>query len=165
MVNRCYYIALGGTNCFILLFRSWEVEHCAFCQAARFCIANLMAAEEPPACSELVWRVIFSVEWVHFSCWVSMAYLWAQQGHYLTLPTYHQGILLFTWRETAFVAIWTLLLQCFPCPRNGDLQWGPDGGVGEGRGDQSHFAKIKRLSPSLVCYCFQYSLCSDLLRA
>ena len=36
-----------------------------------------------------------------------MAYLWAQQIHYLTLPPPNQGILLFTWRETGFVAIWT----------------------------------------------------------
>ena len=35
------------------------IEHHACCQAARFCIANLMTAQEPPVCSELVWRVIF----------------------------------------------------------------------------------------------------------
>lgn len=52
----------GDQSCFILSFRSLEVEHQACCQAARSCIANLTAAQEPSGLSKLVWGFIFSVE-------------------------------------------------------------------------------------------------------
>lgn len=169
MVNQCYYIAHGGTNCFILLFTSLEVEHHACCQAARSCTANLRTAHEPPACSELVSAgSFFSVEWVHFS-WLGFHGIPLGPARSLfdaPSPAPRDSVIHLEgdWL-CGYLNFVATMLPPPPSPRNGDLQRGPDGGVGEGRVDQSHYAKIKRLSPSLVCYCFQYSVCSDLLRA
>lgn len=139
----------GDQSCFILSFRSLEVEHQACCQAARSCIANLTAAQEPSGLSKLVWGFIFSVEGLSLRL-----FLW-RGFHALPLGTTrsllgpispHRGILLLVRREAGFVAGLSLFLWCF-LPEMEIWDWDQPMEWGEGGVDRSHFVKIKTVSP------------------
>lgn len=93
-------------TCYFVVYKF--VEHRACCQAASPCITNPAPAQEPLACSELVWGFVFAEEGVCSRFFSGPRFPWHTFGpNKVTVcpPPSHQGVLFPTWWETGFVAV------------------------------------------------------------